>query len=1010
MAAPSGSEVWRDYVTNGIPSSGANNPKKSDIRSWASWLESLVTSGVLSSGPWFATKAVMTLGYAANTIAVVYNDPTAANNGLYIKSGASGSGSWTQLTSFLPGYQFVTASPTGESTPNAIVTVTSPRLPAGDGVALVTLVIPATNTASPVTVRFDGGAALSIKTRTGENPDAGELQQNDVVAGFVSGSTFRLISDLNSLRNFQSAKAWANNDEDVPVPADLGGDGLTTFSAKHWAAKSNDDADRSEVAREGSEAARNIAAGYASDAVSQGNVPIYATVVGMPSLEISAGINAIRVNGYHAAGDGGGALYVKVGSEPAHAGKFQTADGAWWELAEGQKLNIEAFGVVAGLGVSDPVKAANAAALQDANDFMEARGGGEVFAPAQFYLFREGYLRLSTASGFIGRGTDEWEPVFPQRPKKWNGTNFIFCGTGPRDVSFYGLTSMKYAGGWRENPDSAGTHFKLTSFANADAVGSTPATLRQFSVAVCNKPGAHSITWRGIRIVNSNGVDHIAGHSDQASTSLGDEWDIGFALINCEYADIEDIQVVGNWREFAFLDITTVDIESRSERNSIRRYKFQGRVGLGIRGADRWDVDATTANSVQIYFSEESYWPSAGSFRGSNNVTYTYTGTTKFGTALTFTGVTPDPTGIFQIRHTGAGFANTSFENGISYGLDHVSGSVATVLGVMDSKPMEVSGYPLRGVKFHNAKFHTREKVVAHLHDAQDLKFIDPQFEGGGHMIASPVNTDATYVQAAVGETRNLVMIADDGLEDQDLRLFLPRNGFIQGLQLGLRSDLSGNTRLEALRAGKDLVLRAKAGREVRLEKSDGNLGMRMTDTGNVIVENGGQFSLLGGVARVNWSAGQAFTLREGTTIAVQIDPTSRNVRPGSDNVQSLGSGGFRWSTVFAGTGTINTSDAREKTDLRPLSDAEKRAFRRVLDGVGVFRFLDALSQKGDDQARYHIGVTVQNVIAAFEAEGLDPWIYAPICKDYLEDDPSRYRLGLRATELMWGVLASLER
>jgi hypothetical protein len=756
------------------------------------------------------------------------------------------------------------------------------------------------------------------------------------------------------------------------------------------------------------EDAKRIVEGWASDIVSQGNVPIYATVVGMSALVIPAGISAVRVNGYYAASDGGGALYAKADSEPVHAGKFQTSDGAWWEMVEGQKINIEMFGVVAGLGASNLVQIANAIALQSANDFVEFLGGGEIFAPAQFYLFRDAGLRIGSAVRFMGAGTDEWEPVFPQRPKKWNGTNFIFCGTGPRDVSFYGLTSMKFAGGWRENPDSAGTYFKLTSFTDADAAGTTPATLRQFSVAVCNKPLAHSIGWRGIRVVNSNGIDHIAGHSDQLSSSLGDDWDIGFALINSEYADIEDIQSVGNWREFGFLDVTTVDIESRSERNSIRRYKFQGRVGLGIRGADRWDVDATTTNSVQIYFSEESYWPSAGSFRGSNNVTYTYTGTTKVGTALTFTGVSPDPTGIFQIRHTGAGFANTSFENGISYGLDHVSGSVATVLGLADSKPMEVSGYPLRGVKFHNAKFHTREKVVAHLHDAQDLKFIDPQFEGGGHVIASPVNTDATYVSAAVGETRNLVMIADDGLEDQDLRLFLPRNGFIQGLQVGLRSDLSGNTRLEALRAGKSLVLRAKAGQEVRLEKSDGNLGMRMTDNGNVIIENGGQFSLLGGVARINWSTGQAFTLREGTSIAIQIDPATHNFRPGVDNAQSLGSGGFRWSTVFAGTGTINTSDAREKTDLRPLSDAEKRAFRRVLDGVGVFRFLDALSQKGDDEARYHIGVTVQNVIAAFETEGLDPWVYAPICKDYLEDDPTQYRLGLRPTELVWGVLASL--
>jgi len=206
MPAPRGAEVWRDYVTEGVPSSGKNQPAKADARAWSTWLENLVTSGVLSSGPWFATKEAMTLGYAANTIAVVYDDPTAAENGLYTKVGASGSGSWTQITTFLPGYQFVTASPTGASSANAIVASTSPRLPAGNGVALVTLPVPHTNTAVAVTVAFDGGAALTIKTRSGENPATGELQEGDMLAGFVSGTTFRLITDPNSLIHAQRAE------------------------------------------------------------------------------------------------------------------------------------------------------------------------------------------------------------------------------------------------------------------------------------------------------------------------------------------------------------------------------------------------------------------------------------------------------------------------------------------------------------------------------------------------------------------------------------------------------------------------------------------------------------------------------------------------------------------------------------------------------------------------------------------------------------------------------------
>src|SRR4051794_32947536 len=35
------SEVWRDYVVSGSPSSGAKKPAKSDIRAWGAWVEGL---------------------------------------------------------------------------------------------------------------------------------------------------------------------------------------------------------------------------------------------------------------------------------------------------------------------------------------------------------------------------------------------------------------------------------------------------------------------------------------------------------------------------------------------------------------------------------------------------------------------------------------------------------------------------------------------------------------------------------------------------------------------------------------------------------------------------------------------------------------------------------------------------------------------------------------------------------------------------------------------------------
>src|SRR3546814_19735569 len=65
----------------------------------------------------------------------------------------------------------------------------------------------------------------------------------------------------------------------------------------------------------------------------------------------------IDVAGYSAPGDGGGAVYRKVGAEPAHEGKFSVtlADGetvVWYELAPvgpitPQKLGAKADGVFA---------------------------------------------------------------------------------------------------------------------------------------------------------------------------------------------------------------------------------------------------------------------------------------------------------------------------------------------------------------------------------------------------------------------------------------------------------------------------------------------------------------------------------------------------------------------------------------------------------------------------------------------------------------------------------------
>jgi len=87
----------------------------------------------------------------------------------------------------------------------------------------------------------------------------------------------------------------------------------------------------------------------AATSLLQTNVPIDVALFQSRSAvalaTIDGSVTGLRVNGYSDSGDGGAANYKRVVSEPAHEGKVQSADGAWWELAE-QQVCAEMLGAV----------------------------------------------------------------------------------------------------------------------------------------------------------------------------------------------------------------------------------------------------------------------------------------------------------------------------------------------------------------------------------------------------------------------------------------------------------------------------------------------------------------------------------------------------------------------------------------------------------------------------------------------------------------------------------------
>ena len=160
---------------------------------------------------------------------------------------------------------------------------------------------------------------------------------------------------------------------------------------------------------------------------------------------------------------------------------------------------------------------------------------------------------------------------------------------------------------------------------------------------------------------------------------------------------------------------------------------------------------------------------------------------------------------------------------------------------------------------------------------------------------------------------------------------------------------------------------------------------MQSTSTGSATqLILGGSSSVYNAVTAVRmYCAGDTTT----TTGSMSLDVLIGSVSAGRNNEQSLGTASRLWTTVYAATGTINTSDGRRKdvdqqTMLAaPLSSAELMAAKALSKEIGTYRFLDAISIKGE-AARQHVGLTVQRAIEVMEGFGLQPLDYGFICFD----------------------------
>lgn len=185
-----------------VDASGAPRPVQNiDVQVWGSEVERILAAYQAGGGIVFPDldTANASLAYNANQMAWVIGDPVPANNGVYRKIGASGSGSWARLGD-LP-ISMIRLDNAGAGTADAIIAEPMLPLPTTPGAALLTVNILAANTGS---VTLNG---KPLRTNSGN-----EIVPDGLVAGGIYlfmdlGNEYRLVSDQASAAIVAAAEA-----------------------------------------------------------------------------------------------------------------------------------------------------------------------------------------------------------------------------------------------------------------------------------------------------------------------------------------------------------------------------------------------------------------------------------------------------------------------------------------------------------------------------------------------------------------------------------------------------------------------------------------------------------------------------------------------------------------------------------------------------------------------------------------------------------------------------------
>ncbi|HGE6051077.1 TPA: hypothetical protein ACGG7T_001680 [Vibrio cholerae] len=119
-------------------------------------------------------------------------------------------------------------------------------------------------------------------------------------------------------------------------------------------------------------------------------------------------------------------------------------------------------------------------------------------------------------------------------------------------------------------------------------------------------------------------------------------------------------------------------------------------------------------------------------------------------------------------------------------------------------------------------------------------------------------------------------------------------------------------------------------------------------------------------------------------------------LRPAVDGLYDIASPSRRVDQIFLVNQPSVTSSRTYKTNEREIPEAVLRAVRKV--PFKLFEYTDSIERKGGTYgqigksgARTHVNPIIEDIIAAFESEGVDPWQFAVIRKVSWDSEPANY-------------------